>query len=239
MLANLPSFRASAPTPVRRPPVVRSVFRRLGLPSAVAVGLALGGCASGAPPAPGQSRGYVPSLIGQRVIVFPVQRNFGVDGNATAELGFALAGPGAGPEWLLPEELERTLARSPALNAPLENLPVDVFLRAEVNRIGDPIFGVLRRIGAVTDASLALLPIAVRDGVPQTDSLGVEIDGPVPIEYVAALVDARSGRVLWFGVEAGQPGAADDPRRLASAAEALARRLVPPRRGGSRTEEGS
>ena len=159
-----------------------------------------------------------------------MQRNLGVQGDATAELAFALSGPGAGPEWLLPDELERILSRSPALNAPLENLPVDVFLRAEVNRIGDPIFGVLRRIGAVTDAPLALLPVAVRPAAPATDSLGVEIDGPVAIEYVAALVDARSGRVLWFGVEAGQPGEVDDPRRLASAAEALALRLVPPRR---------
>ncbi|MBT8337041.1 MAG: hypothetical protein KJO11_10585 [Gemmatimonadetes bacterium] len=201
--------------------------------------VATGACASGAPLVPGQSRGYVPSLVGQRVIVFPVQRNFGVDGDPTAEMAFALSGPGAGPEWLLPEDLERTLARSPALNAPLENLPVDVFLRAEVNRIGDPIYGVLRRIGAVTDASLALLPVAVRRGAPPTDSLGVATDGPVPVEYVAALVDVRSGRVLWFGVEAGQPGTDDDPRRLASAAEALALRLVPPRRGASSPEDGS
>jgi hypothetical protein len=61
----------------------------------------------------------------------------------------------------------------------------------------------------------------------------------VSVEYVATLVDVRSGRVLWFGVEAGRPGTDDDPRRLASAAEALALRLVPPRRGASRPQEGS
>jgi hypothetical protein len=178
----------------------------------------------------------VPSLVGQRVIVFPVQRNFGIDGNATAELSFALQGPGAGPEWLLPAELERTLARSPALNAPLENLPVDVFLRAEVNRIGDPIYGVLRRIGAVTDANLALMPVAVRAGAPSTDSAGVAVDGPTAAEFVAALIEVRSGRILWFGIEAGRPAADDDPRRLASAAEALALRLVPPRRSAPMPE---
>jgi hypothetical protein len=33
--------------------------------------------------------------------------------------------------------------------------------------------------------------------------------------------------VSWFGLVEGVPGAADDPRALASAAEALSRRLLP------------
>lgn len=201
-----------------------------------AVGL-LAGCASAPAPQAGQSRGYVPTLDGREVIVFPVQRNLGVEGDATAELVFALEGPGAGPAWLLPDELRRTLARSPGLDAPLDNLPVDVFLRAQVNRIGDPIYGVMRRIGAVTGADLALLPVAVRPGAAGVDSAGAA-DGPVPAEYVAALLEVRTGRVVWFGVEEGSAGPRDDPRRLASAAEALARRLVPPRAGRADGPEG-
>lgn len=224
------------------PSIAAPAARRLvGLAAAALVaGVAAGlwGCASAPPPAAGQSRGYVPTLDGTEVIVFPVQRNLGVSGDATAELVFALEGPGAGPAWLLPDELRRTLARSPGLDAPLDNLPVDVFLRAQVNRIGDPIYGVLRRIGAVTGADLALLPVAVRPGAAPVDSTGTTLDAPAPAEYVAALLEVRTGRVVWFGVEAGDPGADDDPGRLASAAEALARRLVPARPGRLESGEG-
>lgn len=188
------------------------------------------GCAGAPAPAAGAARGSVPTLAGRSVIVFPVQRNLGVRGDATAEMVFALEGPGQGPDWLLPAELERVLAQSPGLDAPLENLPVDVFLQAQVNRIGDPIYGVLRRIGAVTDAELALIPVAVRPGPAQAVDGAEAADGaPVPIEYVATLIEVRTGRVVWFGVESGAAGAVDDPGRLASAAEALALRLVPPR----------
>lgn len=221
-----PTNAASA----RRAGVCRSL---LGLALLAAATAPSWGCAGAPAPAAGQARGSVPSLLGRSVIVFPVQRNLGVRGDATAEMVFALEGPGEGPDWLLPAELERVLAQSPGLDAPLENLPVDVFLQAQVNRIGDPIYGVLRRIGAVTDADLALLPVAVRPGTPVATEPGAEPDAPeegaVPVEYVATLIEVRTGRVLWFGVEAGAAGAADDPGRLASAAEALARRLVPPR----------
>ncbi len=207
-------LRLNIPLPHRRP---------LALVSAALSLVVMAACGGASAPAGAEPIGYLPSLLGQRVMVFPVQRNLGVPGDATAEMVFALEGPGQGPEWLLPDELRAIMARTPALDAPLENLPVDVFLRAEVRRIGDPIFGILRRMGAVTDADLALLPVAVRAGVGEE---------PVAVEYVVALVDTRTGRVLWFGAAAGRPGAVDDPGRLASAAEGLARRLVPPRRGG-------
>lgn len=205
---------------------------------AVAAAVVAAGCATAAAPEAGQSRGYVPTLDGQEVIVFPVQRNLGVQGDATAEMVFALEGPGAGPRWLFPDELRRVLARSPGLDAPLDNLPVDVFLRAQVNRIGDPIYGVMRRIGAVTGADVALLPVAVRPGAPAVDSAGNAVEGHAPAEYVAALLEVRTGRVIWFGIEEGMAGAPDNPGLLASAAEALARRLVPPPPGRSpRPEE--
>lgn len=189
----------------------------------------LASCGGTPPPSAGQARGFVPSLVGQRVIVFPVQRDLGIGGDATAEMVFALQSTGAGPEWLLPADLRSTMARSGSLDAPLDNLPVDVFLQAQVDRIGDPIFGVMRRIGAVTSAEVALLPVAVRPGPLPVDSTGAVIDGPVAAEYVAALLEVRTGRVIWFGAEGGNPGAVGSPGRLASAAEALARRLVPQR----------
>ena len=211
---------------IPRPPPSRGAARVAFLALLVGAAASCGGTPA---PSAGQARGFVPSLIGRKVIVFPVQRDLGVGGNATAEMVFALQGSGAGPEWLLPDELRSTMARSGSLDAPLENLPVDVFLQAQVDRIGDPIYGILRRIGAVTSADLALIPIAVRPGPAALDSTGAVIDGPVAAEYVATLLDVRTGRVIWFGAEGGSRGPVGDPNRLASAAEALARRLVPRR----------
>lgn len=213
----------------------RSLLTLLGLGVVLAGPLACGGSP---PPAAGQARGYVPSLLGQKVIVFPVQRDLGVGGDATAEMSFALEGVGAGPEWILPDELRTVMARSGSLDAPIENLPVDLFLQAEVDRIGDPIYGVLRRIGAVTSANVALLPVAIRPGPAPTGEDGMSLAGPVAAEFVAALIDVRSGRIIWFGAEGGTPGGVGDPTRLASAAEALARRLVPPRTRRDRIDGG-
>ena len=44
----------------------------------------------------------------------------------------------------------------------------------------------------------------------------------------AAVVDARTGFVVWFGEADGTPAAADDRALIASAAQALAVRLVIP-----------
>ena len=74
-----------------------------------------------------------------------------------------------------------------------------------------------------------ILPLIVLSISPLLAAAGADSpDGPVALEFVATLIDVRTGRILWFGVEGGRPGTADDPSRLVSAAEALARRLVPP-----------
>jgi hypothetical protein len=95
-----------------------------------------------------------------------------------------------------------------------------MFLQAEVRRIGDPLFGQLRRLAALADGRLALIPIAVRHRADTPERPGA-------IEVVATLLDATSGDVFWFGVVEGVPGGGADPRALASAADALARRLLP------------
>jgi hypothetical protein len=181
-------------------------------------GLALGACA-GAPPAAGNSRGAVPDLVGASVMVFPVQAVRGLSGDATAELVDALRARGQGVRWLMPDTLRARLARAPSLDVPLDALPVGVFLRAQVNRLGDPMFGYLRRLNALTGAPIALIPIEVRYRADTPDRPGA-------VELVAALVSAESGRVGWFGIVEGEAGAASSPRALASAADALARTLL-------------
>ncbi len=162
--------------------------------------------------------GYVPDLRESRVMVLPMQSFVGVRGPADEELGFALRERGEQVDWILPDEVRAALRRSPSLRADIEALPVGVFLRREVRRIGDPLYGEIRRAAAVTDASLALLPVQVRhrpESPEQSEAL----------EVVAALIDVRSGRVLWFAILEG-PGSASDPAALASAMEALARALT-------------
>jgi hypothetical protein len=152
-------------------------------------------------------------------MVMPVQASRGVAGDASAELVYALRARGQGVRWIMPDTLRAALARNPTLDVPLDALPVGVFLRAQVNRLGDPMFGYLRRLNALTGASVALIPVEVRYR-PAT------ADRPGAVELVAALVDAASGRVGWFGIVEGEPGEASSPRALASAADALARLLL-------------
>lgn len=200
-------------------PVTHDHLRRAARLAPLAL-LALTGCARTVdPPAPGESRGWVPDLRGQQVMVLPFQIQEGPVADADAELAFALEGTGPSVTWVLPADIREALRASPALDAPLDGLPVDVFLRTQVDRLGDPVYGVLRRLGAVTGADLALLPVAVfqRAEAPEV---------PPSVQVSAALMDVRTGRVIWYGVEAA-PGSSGDPAVLAAAMDRLARRLAP------------
>jgi hypothetical protein len=162
----------------------------------------------------------VPSLQGIQVMVLPVQSTVGVTGNAEAELVDALGARGEGVRWLMPAQLRAMVARSPSLDVSIDALPVGIFLQAQVDRIGDPLYGQLRRLAALANGQLALIPVQVRHRADAPERPGA-------IEVVAALIDTGSGRVYWFGVVEGVPGGGADPRALASAADALARRLLP------------
>ena len=192
-------------------------------------------CGGGPAPAPtaGDSRGWVPDLTGARVMVFPVQAASAMAGDPTAELAFALEGRAPGVEWILPAELRRAAAGSPGYDVALDGLPVGVFEQAEVRRIGDPLYGNIRRLAALVDAEVALIPVAVRYRTPTETPPGAEppadtVPEPGRAEVNAALVAVVTGRVLWAGVVGGAPGPPDDPAVLASALDALGRALGPP-----------
>ena len=156
------------------------------------------GCAGNTPaPTAGVSQGVVPDLRGRTVIVFPVQIRGGVPGDESPEIEFALRTRITEVGWVFSDELESTIARSPSVDTAVRGLPVGVFLSTEVQRIGDPLFGQLLRLGAMTGADVALIPVAV-----------------------------RPGRVMWFGVVAGRPGSLADFGTVASAVEELAETLL-------------
>ncbi|NIP57229.1 MAG: hypothetical protein GWM92_13940 [Gemmatimonadetes bacterium] len=199
-----------------------STALRLSLAAAVPILLvACGGRKTGAPPTAGHVQGAPPDLRGHSVMLLPVQSAAGISSGLQpeAEIAFALQERAPQVRWILPDELRSDLARAPALGVPLENLPVGVFLQAEVQRVGDPLYGHLRRIAGLSGADVALIPVAIRyrRDTPRR---------PGAVEIAAALVSARTGHVFWFAVVDGRPGSGDDPRAMASAADALARAVA-------------
>lgn len=188
------------------------------------------GGASAAPPTAGEARGFVPDLAGRRVMVFPVQSvSAVVTGDLDAELVFALEQRGESVSWIGARELERAVRGSPGYDVRVEGLPVGIFQRAEVRRVGDPLYGYLRRLAPLVDSEIALIPVAAGYGLTPEDSVGPGgAEPPGRVQVSAALIAVVSGRVLWYGVAAGEPGPPGDPAVVASALDALAVRLAPP-----------
>jgi len=197
---------------------------------AVPLALLLAGCASTpeAPPEPGEARGGLPALSGQRVMVLPIQRNAWTARDAAdAELLFALDQRLPGVTWVGPDELARLRGQSPVMDFPLDRLPIDMFFRSEVTRVGDPIYGVLRRTAAVADADHALIPLRLGATRP------VEGEPETGLSLMSTLIDVRTGRVLWFA-SVGAEGDLDAPQTLATLMEELARSLLPTGGGAPR-----
>jgi hypothetical protein len=202
----------------------------------------LAGCGGRTLPVADDRLRPAPDLTGQRVMVLPAQpgawSGVPVAGAALdpaeldAELGFWLTDGAPRVQWVLPPELARALARSPGLGIDLGSLAVGSFRRAEVRRIGDPLFGDLRRLSALVDARHALVPVAAAF-VEVAGGEGAQATGAPPaaaqgrVEVAAALVDTFTGLVLWFGVVGGEPGRLADGAVIATAARALARAMAP------------
>ena len=167
----------------------------------------------------------VPDLAQLGVMVLPLQAGGERFREMDLEIQYALEARGGGVRWVFPGEMNQALERSPALAVRPEALSVAPFSRGEVQRVGDPLFGELRRLAALMDGDLALLPVEARTR-QEVFSGGGGSEGVVG-ELVAVLVNPHNGRVYWFAVLEGDPGAVDDHRVVASLAESLAGALVP------------
>lgn len=201
-----------------------------GLAALLAAVALLSACAPGAPEAPGPPAAPPPAqamppmrITGQKVLVLPVQQMAGlpqeVRARVDAELLFALGERGTGVQWIAPEALERALRRSPGFAPDPRGLPSDPLVHHRERRAVEPLAGVLRRYSALTDARLVLLPRALAwvqaPGAP---------DGELRVS--AAMIDARSGDVVWWGEAAGERRPEPDSAALATALESLARRML-------------
>ncbi len=178
------------------------------------------GCAGTAqPPSVGDSNGFVPDLRGRRVMVFPMQLQAGMSVDVDPEITFALRSGSSDVAWIFSEELEAIVTRSPSVDTAVRGLPVSVFLSAEVRRVGDPLYGQLRRLGALTNSDIALIPVAIGPGAQG-------VDGELVVEIAATIVNVRTGQVVWFGIVGGRPGPVADFGLVASAVEELAETLL-------------
>ena len=190
------------------------------------------GCGGGkattnAPPAPATNT-PPPVLAGQTVMVFPVQRgyvpvadatqqHYAIDtGKLDAEIAYWLPQMG-NAKWILPATIQRSITRSPTLGVDMNNLSVGVFQRAQVKRIGDPLFGDLRKLAAVHDATIALIPVAA-------ENIGTT-PATARTQIATAVINAMDGTVIWFGVLEGEDPEARGDASIASAAQTFARKL--------------
>jgi hypothetical protein len=160
-------------------------------------------------------------LNGQGVLVVPVQsiRGLSVDQErATAELLFALGERDPAVRWVPPQALRRSLANSPGFAQDPGRLPDDPFLHHGDRVMVEPLAGILRRYTALMDLRLALYPRDAR-WIPAPAGGGY-------VRMSAVVLDTRSARVVWYGEADGETVPAPDDAALASAAGALAARMI-------------
>lgn len=173
--------------------------------------LTLAGCARNAAPPPAPV-----GLEGQRIMLLPVRA--GDPAALNDELVYWLADRAPTIEWITPDELQAIVDRAGGWRVRLSALPRVISDPGRSPYVADPTYGELRRLGAIADAMLAVMPVAVRP-VPDSESLVLEI--------TVALVDVRGGQVLWVATVRGEPSDGSAGAAATSVAGALARALFP------------
>jgi hypothetical protein len=168
-----------------------------------------------------------PVMAGQTVMFFPVQygsvpvaditaQHFAIEREKLdSEIAYWLPQLANNVQWVMPATIQRAITRSPTLQIDIHNLAVGSFQRAQVKRIGDPLFGDLRKLAAVLDARFAVIPVAA-------ERIGAT-EGDARVQVATAVIDALNGTVLWFGVIESAADALGTEAGTASAAQAFAR----------------
>lgn len=177
-----------------------------------------------APAGPAPPTAVAPmDLGGQKVLILPLQTSSGLHVNreaATLELVAALRERDTRTQWIDPARLRRSLAQSPTFAPDPAALPNDAYRVHGERRIQGPLADAVRRYMALTEARLVV--------IPRGASVRPLEDGRVVVRLDAAVVDARTGQVVWFGEAEGAAGAPEAAGLVPSAAAALAARMVVP-----------
>lgn len=156
-----------------------------------------------------------PNLLGARVMLVPAQA--GEPESLDSELTFWLTDRAPETQWVLPADVEAAVRRAPGSGMNLDAARRVVDIGGGDRRVADPLYGDLRRLGAITNTTLAVVPLASRE---TADSAGLTV------ELAAAVVAVRAGRVIWMHTVAGEPSESRSAA-IASAAARLARTLIP------------
>jgi hypothetical protein len=189
------------------------------------------GCGGQARPAAGPQPAAAPrpatsvaamQLAGQKVLVMPLQAAVGVGqprDAITREILFALGERDGATQWIDPDRLRAALRRSPGYAAEPDALPVDAFRHHQERYVLEPLAGLLRRYSALMDVRLVVIPQSAQ-WLPSADGTsGV-------VRLAATVVDTRSANVVWWGEADGAPAAQPGSAPIATAAAALAARMV-------------
>ena len=162
------------------------------------------------------------NLGGQKVLVLPLQAASGVGqprDAVTREILFALGERDAGTQWIDPDALRRALARSPGYAPDPAVLPADAFRHHQERYVREPLAGLLRRYSALMDVRLVVIPQSAT-WLPSPSGTGGQV------RMAATMIDARTGNVVWWGEADGSPAAEPGQAPVATAAAALAARMV-------------
>lgn len=194
------------------------------LASALAFAVLLAACGKEEPPpSPDTAQPAVPNLAGLDVMVLPAQpAPGGVPAGFDAALSAVLESEYPSVSWVLPAAIDRVIERTPTLGIRPHALSVSILRSPETERIGDPLYGDLRRLGAIVNARYAVV-VYQAGYVAAPDSVG----GHGRIEAAAAIIDTIGGRILWRGLIAGERGPAGDEVALATAVQRLASLIGP------------
>ncbi|HEX8695462.1 MAG TPA: hypothetical protein VF746_23820 [Longimicrobium sp.] len=163
-------------------------------------------------------------LGGQKVLILPVQSVRGLPvtrDQATAEIVFALGEWDARTPWVTPEQLRAALRRAPGYAPDPGTLPRDAFVHHQERYVVEPLIGQLRRYTALMDTRLVLV-LREAAWLPVPDGSG----GVVRLS--AAMIDSRNGNIVWLGEADGPARPQADAAGVATAAAALAARMVVP-----------
>lgn len=206
-------------------PPRRARARRLPALACALLAVAAAACGGRNKPAPGQVAPAVAvapmDLGGQRVLILPVQASAGLQftrEDVTNELVSALRGRDTRTQWIDPARLRRSLASSPNFAPDPAALPNDRYEMYGQRRIDGGLADAVRRYMALTEARLVVIPRSAVLVSPDS--------APAFVRMSAALVDARTGMLVWWGEADGTPAGADDRALIVSAAEAIAARMV-------------
>jgi hypothetical protein len=150
-------------------------------------------------------------LFGDSLSGLVVQRGDLRD-RASALLDSVLTRDARGVTWHDQEAMRRLLRRAPGLAADPTDLPTGFLLAKRVEGLPDPLWASIRVLAALSGARVALIPVAVRlEGRT----------GAVSATYALAIVDVRTGQLVWRARVTGPEAPAPEDAFRAAAAVAV------------------